>query len=267
MKNIFKPKDKYELRELILSNVDISTINYSLILDFSELFKGLNFIPDLSKLDTSNVTNMSSMFAYCKNFNQNINHFNTSNVENMSSLFQGCTSFNQPLSNWVTSNVTTMDSMFFDCIIFNQNINNWDVSSVTTLNGMFNACIEFNKPLYYWDVSSVTHMDSTFSHTRKFNHPLDIWDVSNVTHMDFIFSTSNYKHSLKNWNFNKQINPFRIFTELETVFTSIHISVILQELLNRKIINDFQYNSLIIEPTKNINNVKSIFINFYKIPK
>lgn len=46
---------------------------------------------DLSGLDTSNVTNMESMFSYCYDLETlNISNFNMSRVENTSSMFDSC---------------------------------------------------------------------------------------------------------------------------------------------------------------------------------
>ncbi len=47
-------------------------------------------LPDISKLDTSNVTNMSFMFSSCKFLTHlpDISKWNTSNITNMESIFQ-----------------------------------------------------------------------------------------------------------------------------------------------------------------------------------
>ena len=48
---------------------------------------------------------MYGMFNYTTSFNQPLNNWNTSNVTNMSSMFVG-TPFNQDISNWNVSKVT-----------------------------------------------------------------------------------------------------------------------------------------------------------------
>ena len=63
--------------------------------------------------DTSEVTDMSSMFLGCSNLNQ-IFLWNTSKVTDMSHMFRGCTSLNQGL-HFDTSKVTDMGGMFFGC--------------------------------------------------------------------------------------------------------------------------------------------------------
>jgi len=76
-------------------------------------------------------------------FNQDIatsgNSWNTSNVTNMYSMFSGATSFNQDIGSWNTSNVTNMRYMFYFASAFDQYIRGWDASNVTTLNNMFSG--------------------------------------------------------------------------------------------------------------------------------
>ncbi|WBX36611.1 BspA family leucine-rich repeat surface protein [Mycoplasma capricolum] len=88
-------------------------------------------VKNLDKWDTSNVTNMDSMFYYAEKFNQDISNWNTSNVTNMKRMFYGADNFNQPIGNWNTSNVTNMEFMFYRADAFNQNISNWNVNNVT----------------------------------------------------------------------------------------------------------------------------------------
>ena len=46
---------------------------------------GLELLPDISKWDTKNVTNISNMFSYCDslNFIPDISEWNTKNVTNL----------------------------------------------------------------------------------------------------------------------------------------------------------------------------------------
>ena len=54
----------------------------------------LESLPDISKWDTKNVNNMSSMFYSCKSLEylSNISYWDTKNVNNMSYMFFGCES-------------------------------------------------------------------------------------------------------------------------------------------------------------------------------
>ena len=72
----------------------------------SDLFEDReDFNEDISRWDTSIVTNMSGMFRNAYNFNQDIGRWNTSAVTDMSEMFDGANYFNQDLNKWDTSSV------------------------------------------------------------------------------------------------------------------------------------------------------------------
>ena len=108
---------------------------------------------DVTKVVTSKVTEMNSMFASVY-FYQNIASWDVSNVTDMSSMFMFANLFNQPIGDWDTSSVTDMEYMFFQSS-FNQPIGNWDVSSVTDMEGMFFMASDFNQDLSSWSVDGV----------------------------------------------------------------------------------------------------------------
>ena len=66
------------------------------------------------------------MFRGCSDFNSPIGHWNTSNVTNMTSMFGNATAFNQNISTWNVSKVTDMNAMFQNATAFDQDISSWE---------------------------------------------------------------------------------------------------------------------------------------------
>ena len=106
-------------------------------------------IYDLNFIDTSKITNMSWLFEYIS-CNFDISNWDVSNVTNASSMFYCCWNFDCDLSNWNVSNVTDMYSMFTACENFKgKGLENWDVSKVKDMNYMFNGCDKMIFPSWY----------------------------------------------------------------------------------------------------------------------
>ena len=98
---------------------------------------------DLSALDTSEVTNMNSMFEYCSNLTSlDVSNFDTSKVIDMSSMFSWCGSLtNLNVSNFDTAKVTNMQEMFGGCSsLTSLDVSSFDTSNVTNMDLMFCDC-------------------------------------------------------------------------------------------------------------------------------
>ena len=124
----------------VVNGVEYESVNDAVLLN------RLNNGADLSKVCTSKVTNMGSLF-YKRNFNQDIGHWDVSNVTKMPQMFYEST-FNQDISNWDVSNVTNMRYMF-ETSNFNQDISNWCVSQISSEPVEFSTnspLTEENKP-------------------------------------------------------------------------------------------------------------------------
>ncbi|WP_144690941.1 BspA family leucine-rich repeat surface protein, partial [Campylobacter jejuni] len=109
----YYPKTWEELNDFANDeSINLGDINTSKITNMKSLFLRTTRkdFSGIDKWDTSNVTNMSDMFAQAKNFNQNINSWDVSKVENMAAMFQDAVSFNQPLNDWNVSNVKIMSA-------------------------------------------------------------------------------------------------------------------------------------------------------------
>jgi surface protein len=187
--------------------------------------------PNIGQLDVSGVTDFSSIFFGCSNFNQDVGAWDTSNATLLTNIFYNCAKFNNggsdSIKNWDTSNVTNMINLFRGCTVFNQDIGDWDVSNVTDMSTMFRNASVFNQDLSKWNVSKVTNMGAMFMTCPAFNNGantdtnivtgrsgLDGWDVSNVTSMGDMFNGATiFNRPLANWNVGKVTNMVSTFKQ------------------------------------------------------
>ncbi|QVK01612.1 DUF285 domain-containing protein [Mycoplasma mycoides subsp. capri] len=87
--------------------------------------------------------------------------WDTSNVTDMNSLFYGRNEFNSSdILDWDTSNVTDMSEMFAGATEFNQDISKWNVSKVKDMSKMFNGATSFTYDLSSWEVSNNVKKDN-----------------------------------------------------------------------------------------------------------
>ncbi|EOA06938.1 Hypothetical protein, predicted transmembrane protein, DUF285 family [Mycoplasma yeatsii 13926] len=161
-------------------------------------------ITGLESWDTSNVTNMKSMFQHATKFNQALgDKFNTSKVTNMSFMFNRAHSFNSSLGiNFNTSQVTNMEGMFKEAKTFDQVLGDkFNTSKVTNMKEMFYQAHKFNKSLgNFFDTSLVTTMESMFGEAKAFNGSLgNKFNTSKVTDMRWMFwKAEKFNQSLGN---------------------------------------------------------------------
>ena len=94
---------------------------------------------DLTNVDTSNVTNMDNLFAFCSGLKEIDGLTNTENVNSMGAMFYNCSSLtNIDLSHFSTNNVTCMISMFRGCLSLTKlDLSNFDARSLYMMGHMF----------------------------------------------------------------------------------------------------------------------------------
>ena len=126
-----------------------------------------------------------------------LNDIDTSLITDMSSVFLHNPTFNGDISKWDVSKVTNMRAMFADSK-FNGDISEWDVSGVENMRAMF-AESEFNGDISRWDVSNVKDMYKMFADS-KFNNDISKWNVSNVKDVDNMFADSKFNKNISKWN-------------------------------------------------------------------
>ena len=138
--------------------------------------------------DTSNVANMSGMFANCLSLtNLDLSGFDTGNVTDMSDMFYSCERLTAlDVSGFDTGNVTGMSSMFAFCHNLTElDVSGFDTSNVTDMSWMFCFCENLTKlDVSGFDTSNVTDMSYMFSDCYNLTK-LDVsgFDTSNVTDM------------------------------------------------------------------------------------
>jgi len=160
----------------------------------------LTTIGRLNEWNTSNVTNMSSIFKFATLFNQNIGSWNTASVTSMRAMFESSTNFNNGLASgvagtlsWNTAAVTDMTYLFLSARSFNCNVGSWNVSNVTSFNGAFFDAWKFNNggspDINNWVIKTTgtVNMSGMFQQTTIFNQPLDNWNTIAVTNMSTMF--------------------------------------------------------------------------------
>ena len=164
--------------------------------DASYMFSGytnMNSIENLTKLNTYNSTNMSSMFYNCSSLTSvDLSGFTTSKVVLMDGLFRGCKALTAiDASKFNTTKVTDMSYMFDGCTnLRSVNISSFNTGKVTTMNAMFQECSSLSSiSLSNFDTSKVENMGGMFNYCSSLTN----LDVSN-------FNTENAIQMLSMFN-------------------------------------------------------------------
>lgn len=127
-----------------------------------------------------------------------LNFIDTSKVTNMSSLFE-YSDFCGDISMWDVSEVTDMDSMFYGAKMFNCDISGWDVRNVIVFENMFHSAEVFNKPIGCWKTESAVKMRKMFYCAKKFDQDLSNWTVNKVNDNGLMFSGSGMSQRKEYW--------------------------------------------------------------------
>ena len=153
---------------------------------------------DLSRLDTSGVTDMRCMFRDCINLTAiDLCNFDTSNVTSMVEMFYGCRKLiTLDLSSFDTSKVTAMHSMFSRCCnLKHLDISNFNTFKVTAMGTMFNYCLSLKTlNLTSFDTRNVTDMHYMFEHCDSIIsiYISDKWKTNRVTYSYKMFEDCHF---------------------------------------------------------------------------
>ncbi len=126
--------------------IGITNLNTSEVTNMSSMFNNCQKLAslDLGGFTTSAVTNMTSMFYNCKALaSLNLSSFNTANVKEMGGLFNQCSSLQTITlgNNFTTEKVTDMSAMFRNCAALeNVDVSTFNTAKVTNMKNMFYGC-------------------------------------------------------------------------------------------------------------------------------
>ena len=164
----------------------------------------------LSKIDTSNVTDMSSMFRSCSKLTSlDLSNFNTSNVTDMSFMFSYCSNLTSlDVTNFNTSKVTNMYYMFGSCYnLTSLDVTNFDTSKVTNMYYMFDSCSKLTNIAFgegWGKNTSALTLDLSSCGTltaETFNSMLNMYDraANGLSAMTIQFSSSKVGNMPSGW--------------------------------------------------------------------
>ena len=173
-------------------------LNTSEVTDMTSMFSGCHIMggcPDLSTFNTANVTSMASMFDnfWGNNDMLDLSSFNTANVTDMAYMFSNSYLVgNLDLSNFNTANVTNMNCMFNGCSsITALDVSSFNTSSVTSMYGMFRNCSGLTSlDLSNFNTANVTDMACMFYNDTSLTTITvgEGWNTDAVTSSSMMFN-------------------------------------------------------------------------------
>ena len=151
-----------------LEQVDLTRVDFSNVTDMSYMFQGCSNLQSvsLSSCNFSNVTDISYMFQDCSNLQSvSLSGCNISNVTNVAGMFENCRSLQTvDLSGCGLSGVTEMYYMFRNCSeLTNINLTGVQNSVVNAMGEAFYGCSSLNElDLSGFDLSNLSSYGSIF---------------------------------------------------------------------------------------------------------
>ena len=153
----------------------------------------LQTITGLYYLNTSQVTSMKGMFAWCDNLQSvDVSNFNTANVTDMIAMFACCEQLSSlNLSHFSTSNVTLMSNMFVGCYqLTSLDVSSFNTDKVTNMYAMFGDCPKLTSlDLSGFKTTKVTDMSLMFHDCSQLQtiYVGDGWSTTDVTNSSNMF--------------------------------------------------------------------------------
>ena len=184
----------YEMTNLT-SITGMGYLNTSEVTNMGSMFRDCSCLTslDVSNFNTAKVTNMSNMFLCCSALTSlDVCGFNTSNVTYMASMFNSCNGLTSlDVSGFNTSNVISMNSMFQGCSgLTSLDVSNFNTAKVTRMEYMFAFCRGLTSlDVSHFNTAKVTNMDDMFNGCSGLTS-LDVssFNTANVTNMSHMFN-------------------------------------------------------------------------------
>ena len=176
-----------------LTSLDLSRLNTSKVTDMSAMFSGVGLTEiNLINFDTSQVTDMNSMFSDNLLTSLDLSSFDTSNVTTMEYMFNRCENLSAiNLKSFNTSKVERMNGMFSDCKnLTSLDLSNFDTSNVKLMTEMFYGCSKLTSlNLSNFNTSKVTSMRTMFYNCAQLKTITvgSKWTTDNVNDSDNMF--------------------------------------------------------------------------------
>ena len=214
-----------------MTQCDISKLDTSNLTDANCMFSSCSSLTslDLSGWNTSSLTNAYCMFSYCSNLTTvgDLSGWNTSNLANTSNMFSKCSNLSSvgDLSGWNTSNVTDMGYMFSKCSKLTTvgDLSSWNTSKVTKMYGLFADCSALTSlDLSGWDTSSLTNASSMFYRCASLTTlNLSSWDTSSLTNASMMFYNCKALTTLdlSGWNTSSLATASYMFSDCSNLTT------------------------------------------------
>ena len=225
-KMFFSEPSEQKIKNIL--KLDLSKFDTSKVTNMGYMFYNISnpTTLDISNFDTSKVTDMGAMFAYMTSLTTlDLSHFDTSKVTDMAGMFYSVSTLRTlNLSNFDTSQVTDMNHMFYNMSnLTTLNLSSFDTSKVTNMGYMFAGVSNITTlNLTSFDTSKVTNMGYMFSAMFSLT-TLDLsnFDTSQVTNMGsmFAYMRNLTTLNLSNFDTSKLTDMSRMFSGISNLTT------------------------------------------------
>ena len=190
-------------------DVDLSHLDSSDVTDMHSMFFNMKALKelDLSHFDTRKNTNLASYFGGDVSLQKiNLTNFNTENVTDMRVMFYGLNSLQTlDVSSFNTKKVTMMDSMFYELSSIRElDLSNFDTSQVISMPTMFAENVLLNDlNLSSFNTFRAENMSSMFMNCKSLTAlNLNHFNTEKVRNMASMFNGMFNLVSLNISNFN-----------------------------------------------------------------